>query len=236
LADLGSRPGDRRTGCRFAAAGGLRGLEFLDQLWPEDHEAIETLQELFGYCLTGDTRQQKLFLIVGPKRSGKGIIARVLTHLVGKGNTVAPTLAGLGTNFGLAPLIGKQVAIISDARLAGRADQHAIAERLLSISGEDTITVDRKYREAWTARLQIRFLILSNELPWLADASGALGGRFIVLVLIHSFYGREDLGLTDRLLTGAAGTLQLEHCQMAETERTQAFRPAKLRARRSTAT
>ena len=104
------------------------------------------------------------------------------------------TLAGLGTNFGLASLIGKQVAIISDARLGGRADQHAIAERLLSISGEDTITVDRKYREAWTARLQIRFLILSNELPRLADASGALGGRFIVLVLIHSFYGREDLG------------------------------------------
>jgi len=115
------------------------------------------------------------------------------------------TLAGLGTNFGLASLIGKQVAIISDARLGGRADQHAIAERLLSISGEDTITVDRKYREAWTARLQIRFLILSNELPRLADASGALGGRFIVLVLIHSFYGREDLGLTERLLTELPG-------------------------------
>ena len=67
------------------------------------------------------------------------------------------------------------------------------------------ITVDRKYREAWTARLQIRFLILSNELARLVDASGALGGRFIVLVLIHSFYGREDLGLTDRLLTELPG-------------------------------
>jgi len=28
-------------------------VRFLDQLWPEDHEAIETLQDLFGYCLTG---------------------------------------------------------------------------------------------------------------------------------------------------------------------------------------
>ena len=31
------------------------------------------------------------------------------------------------------------------------------------------------------------------------------GARFIVLVLIHSFYGREDLGLTDRLLTELPG-------------------------------
>jgi putative DNA primase/helicase len=182
-------------------------LAFLDQLWPDDDEAVETLRELFGYCSTSDTRQQKLFLIVGPKRSGKGTIARVLTRLVGVDNTVAPTLAGLGTNFGLAPLIGKRVAIISDARLAGRADQHAIAERLLSISGEDAITVDRKFREPWTGRLQTRFLILSNELPRLADASGVLAARFIVLVLTHSFYGREDHRLSDRLLTELPGIL-----------------------------
>jgi len=100
--------------------------------------------------VTADMSQQKGFLLVGPKRSGKGTIARVLTRLVGIDNTVAPTLAGLGVNFGLAPLIGKRIAIISDARLGGRADQHAIAERLLSITGEDAITIDRKFREAWT--------------------------------------------------------------------------------------
>ena len=43
-------------------------------------------------------------------------------------------------------------------------------------------------------------MILSNELPRLTDASGALASRFIVLQLQQSFYGREDQGLTDRLL------------------------------------
>ena len=33
-----------------------------------------------------------------------------------------------------------------------------------------------------------------------AQASGALASRFIVMPLTNSFYGREDLGLTDRLL------------------------------------
>jgi putative DNA primase/helicase len=174
---------------------------FLDDLWSDDRQSRDTLQELFGFALTTDTRQHKIFMIEGPKRSGKGTLARVLTALLNPANVCAPTLASLGTNFGLAPLIGKQLAIISDARLGGRADQHAIVERLLSISGEDTLTIDRKYREPWTGRLAVRFLILTNELPRFADASGALISRFVLLKLHESFYGREDLGLTDRLLT-----------------------------------
>jgi len=189
------------------AAAPVLWMKFLQQLWPDDPESIETLQDLFGYCLTVDTCQQKAFLVVGPKRSGKGTIGRVLARVVGAGSTVAPRLATLGTNFGLAPLIGKRIAIISDARLSGRADQHAIAETLLSITGEDAITIDRKYLPAWTGRLNVRFVVISNELPQIADASGALASRFVVLVLTNSFYGREDHALSDRLMPELPGIL-----------------------------
>ena len=182
-----------------------RWLAFLDELWPDDPTSIQALQEMFAYFLTRDTRFQKAFLMVGPKRSGKGTIARVLNQLIGPANVGAPTLASLSTNFGLWPLIGKQLAIISDARLSGRVDQVAIAERLLAISGEDTVTIDRKYMSPWTGRLSTRFLILTNELPRLADASGALASRFIVLTLQRSFYGNEDPHLTDKLLTELPG-------------------------------
>jgi putative DNA primase/helicase len=182
-------------------------LEFLRQLWPDDPESIATLQEMFGYCLTSDTSQQKAFLMIGPKRSGKGTIGRVLTALLGPGNVAAPTLSSLSQNFGLAPLIDKPLAIIGDARLDGRANQHAIAERLLSITGEDAITVDRKYLTPWTGRLPVRFLIISNELPRLADASGALASRFIALVMRESFYGHEDHGLFNRLWPELPGIL-----------------------------
>lgn len=111
-------------------------FKFLAALWGDDQQSIDTLQEIFGYLLTTDTRQQKIFLLIGPKRSGKGTIARLLTGIIGKANVAAPSLAGLATNFGLWPLIGKTAAIIPDARLSGRADQAAVVERLLSISGE----------------------------------------------------------------------------------------------------
>lgn len=180
-------------------------LSFLNSLWADDPEAIAALQCFMGLALTLDTSYQKALLIVGPKRSGKGTVARILTALVGPANTAAPTLAGLGGQFGLQALIGKQLAIISDARLGGRADIHAVTENLLRITGEDFIGVPRKHLADYTARLPVRFVIMTNEVPSLADSSGALPSRFVVLRLTRSFYGNEDKGLTDKLLAELPG-------------------------------
>ena len=184
-------------------------FEFLRQLWPnsEDGENIDALQEWMGYCLTSDTRQQKILMLIGPKRSGKGTIARVLHALVGSANTCSPTLSSLGTNFGLWPLLGKSIAVISDARLGGRSDIAAIVERLLSISGQDPQTIDRKNLPPITCTLPTRFVIMSNELPRLHDTSGALVSRLIILRFTQSFYGQEDPELTNKLLAELPGIL-----------------------------
>lgn len=177
-----------------------RWLAFLEQLWPADPDSITALQEYFGYILSGRTDIHKIMLLVGPTRSGKGTIARVLESLVGDGNYQGPTLASLATNFGLAPLIGVPLAVVSDARLSAKDNAGQIVERLLSISGEDVLTIDRKHREQWTGKLPTRFLVLSNELPRLGDASGAIANRFLVLAMHNSFLGKEDTQLTGKLL------------------------------------
>jgi putative DNA primase/helicase len=182
-------------------------LDFLQQLWPEDEESRETLQEIFGYTLTPDTRFQKILMLIGPKRSGKGVTGRVLRRLVGDRNTCSPTLASFGLDFGKQVLVGKSLAIISDARLSGRTDMASVAETLLSISGEDPQTIPRKFLPDWNGKLAVRFLILTNELPRIGDASGALASRFVVLPLTTSFFGREDLGLFDKLVVEVPGIL-----------------------------
>ena len=184
-----------------------RWLAFLEQLWPEDATAIEALQQWFGYCLVAETWLQKILILIGPKHSGKGTINRVLRELVGKRNVAGQTLAGLGTNFGMWPLLGKLLCVISDARLSRHSDLAIVVERLLSISGEDAITIDRKNLEPVTTRLSTRFMILTNEVPWLSDSSGALASRMIVLRLTRSFYGYENPHLTDELLIELPGIL-----------------------------
>lgn len=184
-----------------------RWLEFLDQLWPEDPDAIKALQEYFGYVISGRTDLHKILLLVGPTRGGKGVIARILKELVGDDSHAGPTLSSLATNFGLSPLIGRSLAIVADARL-GSGNQHQVVERLLSISGEDVLTIDRKYREPWTGTLPTRFVVISNELPAFGDHSGAIARRFLVLTLQYSWLGKEDTKLTDQLYTELPGILR----------------------------
>lgn len=182
-------------------------LKFLNQIWPDDLQARGTFQEWIGYLLTPVTRMQKMLLLIGPKRAGKGTIGRVIRMLLGEGNVCTPTLAGMAQPFGLASLIGKSAAIISDARISGRADTTIVTERLLSISGEDPQTIPRKFLPDWFGTLSARFMLMTNELPKLEDASGTLASRFIILALTESFYGREDHGLLERFVPELPGIL-----------------------------
>jgi putative DNA primase/helicase len=173
--------------------------KFLNEVFGTDQEAKDALQEWLGYQLVPDTSLQKILLIVGPKRGGKGTIGRIIRALLGHSSVAAMTLANLGQQFGLQHLIGKIGCVIPDARFSAKADPAVVAERLLSISGEDALPIDRKFKGMWEGPLKIRFTIMTNELPNLADCSGALVERFVVLKLKHSFAGREDPTLFERL-------------------------------------
>lgn len=171
---------------------------FLQSVWADDQESIDTLQEMFGYILSGDTRQQKFFNIIGPRRSGKGTINKVLVALLGQHNTVAPELGELCDTFGLQPWLGKLLASFTDARAPER-NRSAVVSQLLRIVGGDTITVNRKNKEAWNGYLPTRLVIYSNEVLQLTENSNALTGRMIVLKMSKSFFNKEDTDLAYKL-------------------------------------
>ena len=182
-------------------------LAFLAEVFDGDAESIELLRQWFGYLFAGDTSRQKILLMFGPPRSGKGTIIKILSALLGRGSVANPTLASFSENFGMSSMIGKSVAIINDARLGRHSDVQRITERLLNISGEDTQTIDRKYREPIEVRLSARVVVVSNELPALADASGAIASRFCILETRRTFVGTEDRGLESLLLAELPGIL-----------------------------
>jgi len=193
-----------------------RFLLFMHEIFDGDIEAIAEFQKLMGYLITGDTSLQKVFCVVGPKRSGKGTLGRVLRELLGRDNVESPSFTDLSEpRFGLEGLVGKRLALIPDARMGQRADRIVAAERLLNISGEDSISIGRKHKTAWNGKLDARILILSNELPALPDPSGALASRFVVWHTPISFYGREDhtlmmtlMGELPSILSWALGGLR----------------------------
>jgi putative DNA primase/helicase len=181
---------------------------FLRSVWPNDQQSIDTLQEWMGYLLTPDNRHQKIMMIIGKPRSGKGTIEDVIKELIGYENVVCPTLGDFEDKFGLENFPGKSAAIIPDARMSGKMDSVAIVERLLSVSGSNgPQQIRRKHLKAIQSRIRCRFTIMSNLAPKLKDASAAIISRLVVLSMPISYLNREDKDLPKKLSAEMPGIL-----------------------------
>jgi putative DNA primase/helicase len=187
-------------------AGCPEWLAFLESTLPGDRDAHQTLAEWFGYVLSGRTDLHKIGVLVGPPRCGKGTISRVLQAMVGAQGWAAPTLARLGSEFGLASMIGKSLAVMGDVRWTSKHVIEAVPI-MLGVSGEDGFTIPRKHIGDWIGKLDTRLMLMSNDAPVFTDASGALAGRMVYVAFHHSFLGREDLALGGRLMRELPGIL-----------------------------
>ncbi len=179
---------------------------FLAEVVEGDQDRVALLQEFFGYCLSSDTSLQKALILVGKPRSGKGTIQRVLGALVGPDNSTGFSLERLATEFGPSALVNKAVALVGEVELSANPQRAKIVEVLKSIIGEDSISINTKYESTFPSlRLPTRFVIASNSVPRLLDASGALAHRFLFVPFEMSFVGREDIHLEEKLLAELPG-------------------------------
>jgi putative DNA primase/helicase len=165
-----------------------------------DLESINLVHQMIGYLLSGSNDKQKLFLLLGPMRSGKGTIAKLLGRLFGPDAT-GFKLAGLDQNFALESLLGKSLAVDGDVRRSKslHRDEGKIVERVLGITSGDVQEVPRKNKTAVSAALPVRLVLCSNPPFSLRDVGGAMASRIITLPFRTSFLGNEDFGLEGKL-------------------------------------
>lgn len=173
--------------------------KFLGDVFENDPLGEDLLQEMAGYFVSGKTNLQKALMILGPRRSGKGTISRTMKQLVGLDNTVSPSLNSIGSEFGMAELIGKPLAVLEDARAAETHRGSSAVERLLNVIGEDAVSLNRKQKAYWNGTLPTRFMLISNQTPRFLDSSGAIASRFMAIKLTRSFEGNEDTTLGAKL-------------------------------------
>lgn len=175
-------------------------LGFLEDVFEGDPESIRSLQQWFGYLISGRTDLEKVLAVVGPTRSGKGTIVEMLEQVMGVNSYASFTLRSLVTEFGLQNTLGKSVMIAPDLRNSLRADEMQTAiELLLRISANDQVRVNRKNMKPLDTKLGVRIVMMSNELPAFMDSSNAMNSRIVMLKMRKSFLGREDETLKRRL-------------------------------------
>jgi putative DNA primase/helicase len=143
-----------------------RWLQFLDRITNSDPELIEYLRRAVGYSLTGDTREQVLFILHGTGANGKSTFLNTISTLLGDyaRHTSADTLLvrrSEGPRDDLARLHGARFVSAVEAE-CGRQ----LAETLVKqLTGGDPITARYLYQALFTFQPTFKLFLAVNHKP-----------------------------------------------------------------------
>jgi putative DNA primase/helicase len=164
---------------------------FLRDATGDDADVIAFLQVVCGYTLTGDTSEEKLFLVYGPEATGKTTLLEALRATMGEyariiqadlltrqresrgGGAASPELAGLA---------GARMAAGSEME-QGREIAEALAKNL---TGGETITARPLYAEFFDFKPQFKVWLALNHCPKVSADDGAIWRRILRIGFAHT--------------------------------------------------
>ena len=119
----------------------------------------------------------QLFLeVTGPGGSGKSILAEIATLLAGEDNATSATIETLESPRERAALIG-----FSLIRLPDQEKWSGDGAGLKAITGGDAVSVDPKYKDAYSTHIPAVILAVNNNPMRFTDRSGGVSRRRVIL-------------------------------------------------------
>lgn len=153
---------------------------------PQERDGfLSVIQSFAGACLAVQflsREERKALILVGPSRTGKTELSRIIRLLVG--NPVAtPSVAEISERFGLSSLYDAAAWIRDDAINEG---DNLDPQRFKTIVTGEPIDIERKHRPAVPGvELAVPVLLTTNALPKARDKSDAIFNRALVLEMTN---------------------------------------------------
>ncbi|MBN7315078.1 DNA primase family protein [Mycobacteroides abscessus] len=171
----------------------------------EDGEnQVAQMWDTASQLLDNSRTPTKALSLAGPPRSGKGTFARLLEAMVPETLKCSVGLLRLSDDsHASASLYGKKLNVIGEAEQVYVADTSTFNKAF----GEDPIDANPKYQAMFSFRNTALWVMMQNDLPQIADSSGAFVSRLTPVQFGESYVGREDRGLGKRLLSELPGVL-----------------------------
>lgn len=162
-------------------------LEFLDQATQGDREYVRFLQQWFGYCLTGDTREHALVFAFGTGGNGKSVAINTATRILGEYACVAAAetfIASKGDKHptDLAKLRGARLVTASETEQGRAWDE----PRIKALTGGDKVSARFMRQDFFEYWPQFKLLIVGNHKPVLQNVDEALKRRVNIAPFVHT--------------------------------------------------
>jgi putative DNA primase/helicase len=161
-------------------------FRFLGEATKGDHGLQRFLQQMAGYCLTGDISEHALFFIYGPGGNGKSVfLSTVMSIVADYARTSAlDTFTASKSDkhpTDLAMLKGARLVSVSETE-EGRAWAES---RIRQLTGGDEIAARFMRQDFFRYKPQFKLLIIGNHKPVLRNVDDAARRRFNIIPFVH---------------------------------------------------
>jgi len=170
----------------------------------------EYLQQLAGYCLTGDTSSRCFPIFWGGGKNGKSVFIETLIHMMGDYATVASrTLVEAGDRTEhpteLADLWGKRLVLASEPKKGTRLKSSLVK----SMTGDSLLTARFMRGDFFHFSATHKTIMLTQNLPKVDESSDAIWDRLHkVPWRVRISAERQDPRLTEKLKVEWSGILR----------------------------
>ncbi len=153
----------------------------LSLIFDGDDSLVAFVQELLGYCISGEIGEAILPIAVGNGANGKSTIWNTIIEILGDYAVLAleTLLIGKGNNHPteMAALYQRRFVPISEPEKGGSLR----VARLKALTGETTITARGMNENPWSFRRTHKFWMSTNHLPRIDDTDDGIWRRVKVI-------------------------------------------------------
>ncbi|MDD2229636.1 MAG: phage/plasmid primase, P4 family [Candidatus Cloacimonetes bacterium] len=205
-----------------------RLIQYLESAFPGNSEMIHYMQKVFGYILTGDTKEKCFFIFYGPGgNNGKSVLINVIRHILGEDYSFQTPVSTLqrkkpgGNSNDIVRLKGARFVAASEIDPKQR---YQFDEALLKmLTGNDSVAARALFKEYIEYYPEFKLFIGTNTEPEFNTKDTALMDRVMKITFRVSFprdHAERDNDLLANLKAEASGILNwaIEGCLLWQSE------------------
>ena len=171
-------------------------IKFLNEIFLNDQDQINFIQEAIGYCFHQEIPEPAIFYFVGEGANGKSVLLNTISKMLGPDNTTHISLSQLSDQFTIINLYSKLANIITETprlRLVS-------SDLIKAIVAGDWVLARHPHERAIQFRPYAKHFFAMNEVPAIEDISHGMWRRIHIVHFPRVFEEQDqDKGLEKKL-------------------------------------